>query len=92
MTPYYQDSLVTIYHGDCRDVLPGLGFDVICSDPPYGMAYEHGARKGGIRLGMDCRSIIGDEAAFGPVAPGDGGATGHSVGTSQPRDGGKLSA
>ena len=24
MTPYYSDSHVTIWHGDCRDVLPGL--------------------------------------------------------------------
>ena len=38
MTPYYQDDWVTIYHGDCREVLPGLGrFDLLLTDPPYGM-------------------------------------------------------
>jgi site-specific DNA-methyltransferase (adenine-specific) len=34
--PYYQDSAVTIYHGDCRDVLPSIGkVDLVLTDPPY---------------------------------------------------------
>lgn len=36
MNPYFQDESCTIYHGDCRDYLSGLAFDVIVSDPPYG--------------------------------------------------------
>jgi site-specific DNA-methyltransferase (adenine-specific) len=36
VTPYYQDSLVTIYHGDCREVLPELsGVGIVATDPPY---------------------------------------------------------
>ena len=36
MKPYYQDASVTIYHGDCRDVLPTLGeVDLLLTDPPY---------------------------------------------------------
>ncbi len=33
--PYYQDDACTIYHGDCRDLLPSLDFDVFVTDPPY---------------------------------------------------------
>lgn len=37
MKPYYQDSAVTIYHGDCREVLPTLErVDLVLTDPPYG--------------------------------------------------------
>ena len=38
MTPYYDHDGVTIYHGDCRDVLPLLApvsIDAFVSDPPY---------------------------------------------------------
>ena len=38
MTPYYDHDGVTIYHGDCREVLPQLGvFDLLLTDPPYGI-------------------------------------------------------
>ena len=35
MRPYYQDEHVTLYHADCRDVLPGVAADVVITDPPY---------------------------------------------------------
>ena len=50
MTPYYEHGGITIYHGDCRDVLPALGnFDLLLTDPPYGIegAAGHGNRKRG---------------------------------------------
>ena len=36
MKPYYQDEWVTIYHGDCREILPELPkVDLVLTDPPY---------------------------------------------------------
>lgn len=42
MRPYYEDDAVTIYCGDCRDVLPGLRGDLVLTDPPYGVGMEYG--------------------------------------------------
>jgi DNA modification methylase len=41
--PYYEDDAVTIYHGDCRDVLPKLTqrIDVVLTDPPFFMPATH---------------------------------------------------
>jgi len=36
--PYYKDEWVTIYHGDCREILPELtdeSIDLVLTDPPY---------------------------------------------------------
>jgi DNA modification methylase len=36
MTPYYQDEAVTLYRGDCNDLLPRLDLvDHVITDPPY---------------------------------------------------------
>ena len=45
MKPYYSHGGITIYHGDCREILPHLEpVDLVLTDPPYGMAYQSARR------------------------------------------------
>jgi DNA modification methylase len=40
--PYYEQDGVTIYCGDCRDVLPSVKGDLVLTDPPYGVGLKYG--------------------------------------------------
>ena len=53
--PYYDHAGITIYHGDCREILPHLPkVDLVLTDPPYGIGRaskeistsSHGGHKG----------------------------------------------
>lgn len=57
MKPYYKENGITIYHGDCRDILPTLPkVDLVLTDPPYGMNFQSNHRA------IKHLKIIGDEA------------------------------
>lgn len=43
MKPYYEHAGITIYHGDCREVLPELRDNenaLMVADPPYGVNHK----------------------------------------------------
>lgn len=47
MKPYYSDDSVTLYHGDCRDVLARMSdqsVDCVITDPPYDDRTHKGAK------------------------------------------------
>ena len=54
MTPYYEHAGVTIYHGDCREILPMVRADVLVTDPPYGVGFSYA-------------SYVDDDAAWASV-------------------------
>lgn len=57
----------TLYCGDALEIAPTLtGIDACISDPPYGISYQHGARRGGIKMGTDGMHILGDDVPFDP--------------------------
>lgn len=64
----------TLYHGDCRFILPTLhGVDVVVSDPPYGISHRRGVSggrqglQGGKVASIGTRGIEGDFATFDPA-------------------------
>ena len=55
MTPYYQDDLVTLYHGDCLEVTPWLEADVLVTDPPYGIPGGRLSKHSGVPVHADAK-------------------------------------
>ena len=45
MKPYYEDTAVTIYYGDCREIMSDMSnVDMVITDPPYGMEFQSNYR------------------------------------------------
>lgn len=61
IVPYFgPDDGVTLYHGDCRDVLPTIGeVDAVVSDPPYGFSFMGKEWDHGVPGETFWRSVLG---------------------------------
>lgn len=79
MRPYYEHGGVTLYCGDCREVLPSLAagsVDLVLTDPPfpgyrnvYGNAYEMTASDIAGAIPTSTRSLIFWPALLPPPIP-----------------------
>lgn len=59
---------VTLYCGDSAELYASLPREAgVCSDPPYGINYQHGTRRGGRKMGTDGCAIVGDDKPFDPA-------------------------
>jgi site-specific DNA-methyltransferase (adenine-specific) len=69
MTPYYEHAGITIYHGDCFDVLPSLSdIGAVVTDPPY----SSGGQFRGDRMAQtSAKYVNSDTAAYRPEFAGD---------------------
>lgn len=72
MTPYYEHAGITIYLGDCRDILPTLdagSVDLVLTDPPYGVRNDcdytrfTNGKSQNHNSGSD---MVGDDQPFDP--------------------------
>lgn len=68
--PYYDQDGITIYHGDCRDILPALepgSVDLVLTDPPYGINLNTDYRScGNWTLARNYPPVFGDDQPFDP--------------------------
>lgn len=76
MKPYYEHAGITIYHGDCREVLPEINFgsSLLLTDPPYGISYRSNHNSGWrdpVRVRWaryeNVPGIVGDDAPLDPA-------------------------
>lgn len=74
MTPYYEDDLVTLYHGDSQKMLADFedqSFDCIITDPPFSERTHAMARSSNIHAPAGGRALSGSKAAFAPLGDDD---------------------
>lgn len=72
--PYFECDSVTLWHGDCRDLLPSIwGCSLLLTDPPYGISYRSNHNSGWrdpVRVKWtryeNFPGIIGDDKPFDP--------------------------
>jgi len=70
MKPYYSHAGITIYHGDCREILPHVKADCVVTDPPYGIGERTDRLSKGrsvLAWNRDYPPVHGDDAPFDPT-------------------------
>lgn len=65
MKPYYERDGITIYHGDCREILPSIKADVVVTDPPYGIGFAAQPTKWQRRAGHKPEAWDDERPALG---------------------------
>ena len=56
--PYYEHAGITIYHGDCREILPTLPkFDLFVTSPPYNLGSRYASMTAGSLQGKWNRRV-----------------------------------
>lgn len=61
MKPYFQEDGITIYHGDCREVMPSLETcDLLLTDPPYGLNFDSNHESTWSAIAGDDSTILRD--------------------------------
>ena len=68
--PYYQDDHVTLWHGDCRDVLADMADNsvaAVLTDPPY-TERTHGNAKTNKGKGHDVKALTFDAITDGDLS------------------------
>jgi len=69
MKPYYEDSHVRIFHGDCREVGLSAFGGLVLTDPPYGIAHPTNYAGRGRSNLAGCRDyapVHADDEPFDP--------------------------
>lgn len=69
---YYEADGIVIYHGDCREILPGLDAAgmVVVTDPPYGISHPTNYHDRGRYRAANSRNyppVHGDDEPFDPA-------------------------
>ena len=60
MQPYFQNDLVTLYHGDCLEFMKTMAdesVDCVITDPPYSERTHKNAKKNDATVGYGVKAI-----------------------------------